>query len=50
MTVEIFINLSPCYSVFNLDHKNIAHYVDSREFSSPNSFFNSLVDNDEMLY
>ena len=29
-----------CYSVFNLDHKNRAHYVDSREFSSPNSFFN----------
>ena len=27
-----------CYSVFTLDHKNIAHYVDSREFSSPNSF------------
>ena len=38
-----------CYSVFNLDHKNRAHYVDSREFSSPNSFFNSLPNNDESV-
>ena len=36
-----------CYSVFTLDHKNIAHYVDSREFSSPNSFSGSFLTLDE---
>ena len=36
-----------CYSVFTLDHKNIAHYVDSREFSSPNSFSGSFLSLDQ---
>ena len=46
--MEIFINLNlDCYSVFNLDHKKRARYIDSREFSSPNSFFNSLPMSDE---
>ena len=39
-----------CYSVFNLDHKNKAHYIDSREFSSPNSFFNSFTNMMKMLF
>ena len=38
-----------CYSVFNLDHKKRAHYIDSREFSSPNSFFNFYPSNDETI-
>ena len=40
-----------CYSVFSIDHKNIAHYIDSREFSSPNSFSGSFmsVDQDKIM-
>jgi len=36
-----------CYSVFSIDHKNIAHYMDSREFSSPNSFSGSFMSTDK---
>ncbi len=36
-----------CYSIFSLDHKNIAHYVDSREFSSPNSFSSLNMGNNQ---
>jgi len=40
-----------CYSVFSIDHKNIAHYIDSREFSSPNSFSGSFmsIDQDKIM-